>query len=191
MEATVACGQKHKKSIFTYQVWAGNEAGESSYSAVQTVRARLEALCNIRVQATAITVIVSFDPVDGADSFDISMNGQIYNTRDLRIVIKDLTIKRGLNPYPYCDYDPVDYTDPTGESLNILGGVAIGGLLGGVSGFVDSAISQVTGGQKFNLRRLRERRQTVRLWVRQEGPWPTAEWEYRWHLQQILRREPW
>ncbi len=62
-------------------------------------------------------------------------------------------IKRGLNPYPYCDNDPVDYTDPTGEILNILGSAAIGGLLGGVSGFVDSAISQVTSGQRFDLRR--------------------------------------
>ena len=63
-------------------------------------------------------------------------------------------IKRGLNPYPYCDDDFVDYTDPTGEILNILGGAAIGGVLGGVSGFIDSAISQVTSGQKFNLRKV-------------------------------------
>ena len=47
----------------------------------------------------------------------------------------------------------MDYTDPTGEILNILGGAAIGGVLGGISGFVDSAISQVTSGQKFNLRK--------------------------------------
>ena len=60
-------------------------------------------------------------------------------------------IKRGLNPYPYCDNDPVDYTDPTGEIPSIVVSALIGGAIGAVSGFVDSAISQVTGGQKFNL----------------------------------------
>ena len=77
---------------------------------------------------------------------------RFYDSTQGRMLGKD-PIKRGLNPYPYCDNDPVDYTDPTGEILNILGSAAIGGLLGGVSGFVDSAISQVTSGQRFDLRR--------------------------------------
>ena len=34
-------------------------------------------------------------------------------------------VKRGLNAYPYCDNDPVNYVDPTGEIANIVsGGIA-------------------------------------------------------------------
>ncbi len=38
---------------------------------------------------------------------------RFYDSTQGRMLGKDL-IKRGLNPYPYCDNDPVDYTDPTG-----------------------------------------------------------------------------
>ena len=34
-------------------------------------------------------------------------------------------VKRGLNAYPYCDNDPVNYVDPTGEIASIVaGGIA-------------------------------------------------------------------
>ena len=59
-------------------------------------------------------------------------------------------IKRRINPYPYCDNDPVNYNDPTGEIPSILAAGFIGGLLGGASGFIGSAASQLTGGGKFN-----------------------------------------
>ena len=75
---------------------------------------------------------------------------RFYDSTQGRMLGKD-PIKRGLNPYPYCDNDPVDYTDPTGEIPSIVVSALIGGAIGAVSGFVDSAISQVTGGQKFNL----------------------------------------
>lgn len=77
---------------------------------------------------------------------------RFYDSANGRMLGKD-PIKRGLNPYPYCDNDPVDYTDPTGEILNVVASMAFGGLLEGVAGFVDSAISQVTSGQKFSLRK--------------------------------------
>ena len=62
-------------------------------------------------------------------------------------------IRRGINPYPYCDNDPVNYTDPTGEIANILGGALTGGVIGGVFGFAGSAVSQVMSGNGFDMRR--------------------------------------
>ncbi len=62
-------------------------------------------------------------------------------------------VKRSLNPYPYCDNDPVNYNDPTGEIPTILAGGLLGGLFGGASGFLGSTISQVTSGEKFNWRK--------------------------------------
>ena len=59
-------------------------------------------------------------------------------------------IKRRINPYPYCDNDPVNYNDPTGEIPSILAAGFIGGMIGGASGFIGSAASQLTGGGKFN-----------------------------------------
>lgn len=66
-----------------------------------------------------------------------------------RMLSKD-PVKRGLNAYPYCDNDPVNYVDPTGEVANILIGGAIGGFVGGAFGFAGSAISQLTRGQRFD-----------------------------------------
>lgn len=62
-------------------------------------------------------------------------------------------VKRGLNGYPYCQNDPVDYIDPTGEILNILASAGLGALIGGGAGFVGSAISQKLSGQKVDWRK--------------------------------------
>ena len=61
-------------------------------------------------------------------------------------------VKRGLNGYPYCGNDPVNYVDPTGEVANILAGGILGGIMGGIFGFAGSAISQIAGGQGFSVR---------------------------------------
>lgn len=59
-------------------------------------------------------------------------------------------IRRGLNGYPYCNNEPTDYVDPTGEALNILGGGLLGGIIGAGAGFVSSAVSQSLTGQKVD-----------------------------------------
>ena len=61
-------------------------------------------------------------------------------------------VKRGLNGYPYCGNDPVNYVDPTGEVANILAGGILGGIMGGTFGFAGSAISQIVGGKEFDVR---------------------------------------
>ena len=62
-------------------------------------------------------------------------------------------VKRSINPYPYCDNDPVNYNDPTGEIANILAGAGLGGFFGGAAGFLGNAASQLMDGGKFNWRK--------------------------------------
>ena len=51
-------------------------------------------------------------------------------------------VKRDQNRYRYCDNDPADYVDPTGEIANIVGGALLGG------GFLSSVVSQkMSGGE--------------------------------------------
>ncbi len=62
-------------------------------------------------------------------------------------------VKRGLNGYPYCDNDPADYVDPTGEVPNIIAGGIIGGIAGGIAGFLESSVSQIWNKEKYSLRK--------------------------------------
>ncbi len=77
---------------------------------------------------------------------------RFYDAARGRMLAPD-PVKRSLNPYPYCDNDPVNYNDPTGEIPTILAGGLLGGLFGGASGFLGSTISQVTSGEEFNWRK--------------------------------------
>lgn len=79
---------------------------------------------------------------------------RFYDRENGRMLAKD-PVKRGLNQYRYCDNDPVDYVDPTGEVLNIVGGAVVGGFLGAVGGFVSSAISQGMSGGKIDWKKAR------------------------------------
>ena len=54
-----------------------------------------------------------------SDIWYIFAQARFYDSTQGRMLGKD-PIKRGLNPYPYCDNDPVDYTDPTGEIPSIV-----------------------------------------------------------------------
>jgi len=62
-------------------------------------------------------------------------------------------VKRGLNGYAYCDNDPANETDPTGEVANVLIGGIVGAIIGGAAGFAGSALSQLAEGKGFNARR--------------------------------------
>ena len=89
-----------------------------------------------------------YDPVIGKHF----AQARFYDGTVGRMVSPD-PVKRGLNGYPYCGNDPVDYVDPTGEVANILIGGLLGGAVGGVSGFAGSAVSQLLGGEKFDLKK--------------------------------------
>ena len=59
-------------------------------------------------------------------------------------------VKRGLNSYRYCDNDPADYVDPTGEIAHILWGIGLGGAFGFGGGFLSSAVSQKASGGEID-----------------------------------------
>lgn len=77
---------------------------------------------------------------------------RFYDSRQGRMLGMD-PVRRSLNGYSYCENDPVNHVDPTGEVLNVIGGGLLGGLVGGAFGFVGSAISQVASGQKFDVKK--------------------------------------
>ncbi len=62
-------------------------------------------------------------------------------------------VKRGLNGYAYCDNDPANQTDPTGEVANVIIGGIAGAVIGGAFGFAGSALSQMAEGHGFNARK--------------------------------------
>ena len=66
-----------------------------------------------------------------------------------RMLSKD-PVKRGLNSYRYCDNDPADYVDPTGEIAHILWGIGLGGAFGFGGGFLSSAVSQKASGGEID-----------------------------------------
>lgn len=90
----------------------------------------------------------SFDPVIGK----YFAQARFYDAEQGRMMGKD-PVKRGLNAYPYCDNDPVNYVDPTGEIANIIAGGIAGGVIGGAFGFAGSAVSQLMSGERFSLRK--------------------------------------
>ena len=55
-------------------------------------------------------------------------------------------IRRDLNGYRYGDNDPVDYADPTGEVLNIIGGTVQGGLVASGAGIPMALASNFLAG---------------------------------------------
>ncbi len=87
----------------------------------------------------------AYDPVIGK----YFAQARFYDSRQGRMLSKD-PIKRDINGYPYCNNDPVNCVDPTGEIANVLIGGAIGGLVGGAFGFANSAVSQLMSGKGFD-----------------------------------------
>ena len=87
----------------------------------------------------------AYDPVIGK----YFAQARFYDSRQGRMLSKD-PIKRDINGYPYCNNDPVNCVDPTGEIANVLIGGAIGGLVGGAFGFANSTVSQLMSGKGFD-----------------------------------------
>ncbi|MDL2300869.1 DUF6531 domain-containing protein, partial [Lachnospiraceae bacterium OttesenSCG-928-D06] len=64
---------------YTYRIRANNEGGSSAYSDIQAVRTKPGYPKNIKTTATTNAIRISFDPVNGAESYDIDFDGNIYN----------------------------------------------------------------------------------------------------------------
>ena len=79
-------------------------------------------------------------------------HARMYDPSQGRMLGAD-PVKRGLNGYAYCDNDPVNQTDPTGEVASILLGGIAGGIIGGAFGFAGSALSQIAAGNGFSARK--------------------------------------
>lgn len=91
-----------------------------------------------------------YDPVIGK----YFAQARFYDSAQGRMLSRD-PVKRGLNSYRYCDNDPVDYVDPTGEIANILIGGFLGGVIGGAFGFAGSAVSQLMRRKRIDFRKAR------------------------------------
>ena len=113
----------------------------------------MSCICEVGIQrleadTAARFTSYTYDPVIGK----YFAKERFYDSAQGRMLSPD-PVKRGLNPYPYCDNDPVNYNDPTGEIPSILAGGLLGGFFGGASGFLGSTISQVMSGEKFSWRK--------------------------------------
>ena len=140
-----ADGQGALQQYAEYDVWGGLNVGTESWAGSGrrpegTVLSGLEE--NLRFTS------YRYDPVIGK----YFAQARFYDSVNGRMLGKD-PVKRGLNPYRYCDDDPVDYVDPTGEVLNIIGGAVLGGVFGGAAGLVSSAVSQALSGEKIDWRK--------------------------------------
>ncbi|MDE7332660.1 MAG: RHS repeat-associated core domain-containing protein, partial [Lachnospiraceae bacterium] len=107
-------------------------------------------LPNIQIKHTIGDILL---PLEGINNISDPVTGKyfaqarFYDPAHGRMLAPD-PVKRGLNGYPYCSNDPVNYVGPTGEVASILAG----GILGGTFGFAGSAISQIVGGKEFDVR---------------------------------------
>ena len=140
-----ADGQGVLQQYAEYDIWGGLNVGTESWAGSGrrpegTVLSGLEE--NLRFTS------YRYDPVIGK----YFAQARFYDSVNGRMLGKD-PVKRGLNPYRYCDDDPVDYVDPTGEVLNIIGGAVLGGVFGGAAGLVSSAVSQALSGEKIDWRK--------------------------------------
>ena len=86
-----------------------------------------------------------YDPVIGK----YFAQARFYDSANGRMLSKD-PVKRSLNSYRYCDNDPADYVDPTGEIAHILWGIGLGGAFGFGGGFLSSAVSQKASGGEID-----------------------------------------
>ena len=91
-----------------------------------------------------------YDPVLGKHF----AHARFYDDANGRMLALD-PVRRDLNGYRYCDDDPVNRVDPDGEFWNIVAGAGLGGVFGGIGGFVSSAVSQKLNGEKVDWKKAR------------------------------------
>ncbi len=135
-------GQGVLQQYAEYDIWGGLNVGAESQAGSGS---RLDGAILPGLEENLRFTSYRYDPVIGK----YFAQARFYDGANGRMLGKD-PVKRGLNPYRYCDDDPVDYVDPTGEILNIIGGAVLGGVFGGAGGLISSAISQKISGGKVD-----------------------------------------
>ncbi|WP_347280921.1 RHS repeat-associated core domain-containing protein, partial [uncultured Alistipes sp.] len=147
--ATGAADTYFQHDLYGSTLFAADAQGAIRHHAVHDIWGMPETACGDSSVASGLRFTTyDYDAVLGKHF----AHARMYDPSQGRMLGAD-PVKRGLNGYAYCDNDPVNQTDPTGEVASILIGGIVGGVIGGAFGFAGSALSQIAGGKGFNARK--------------------------------------
>ena len=146
---TTAAGPLYEMpDLWGSPLYTADAQGNATWRAGHDTWGRVETQSSPETDTDIRFTNYTYDPVIGK----YFAQARFYDSAQGRMLSPD-PVKRNINPYPYCDNDPVNYNDPTGEIANILVGAGLGGFFGGAAGFIGNAASQLMEGGKFNWRR--------------------------------------
>ena len=146
---TTAAGRMYEMpDLWGSPLYAADPQGSAVWRAGHDAWGRMETQLSPETDTDIRFTNYTYDPVIGK----YFAQARFYDSAQGRMLSPD-PIRRGLNPYPYCDNDPVNYVDPTGEIPTILAGGLLGGFFGGGAGFIGSALSQAADGGKIDWRK--------------------------------------
>ena len=145
-EAADTCFQH---DLYGSTLFAADAQGAIRHHAAHDIWGMPETICDDISTASGLRFMTyDYDAVLGKHF----AHARMYDPSQGRMLGAD-PVKRGLNGYAYCDNDPVNQTDPTGEVASILLGGIAGGIIGGAFGFAGSALSQIAAGNGFSARK--------------------------------------
>ncbi len=146
---TGAADTYFQHDLYGSTLFAVDAQGAIRHHAVHDIWGMPETICDdISVASGLRFTTYDYDAVLGKHF----AHARMYDPSQGRMLGAD-PVKRGLNGYAYCDNDPVNQTDPTGEVASILLGGIAGGIIGGAFGFAGSALSQIAAGNGFSARK--------------------------------------
>ncbi|MBO7416069.1 MAG: VCBS repeat-containing protein [Bacteroidaceae bacterium] len=132
----------------------GSLTGLLEYDGTQTYGASYDAWGKRTITCGYIQVEKGFTGHEHIDELGlINMNGRMYDPLQGVFLSPDPYIQNPSNPqnynrYSYCLNNPLKYTDPTGELFGIddaILGIAIGAVIGGVSGYMIGDANNASG----------------------------------------------
>ncbi len=147
--ATGAADTYFQHDLYGSTLFAADAQGAIRHHAAHDIWGMPETICDDISTASGLRFTTyDYDAVLGKHF----AHARMYDPSQGRMLGAD-PVKRGLNGYAYCDNDPVNQTDPTGEVASILLGGIAGGIIGGAFGFAGSALSQIAAGNGFSARK--------------------------------------
>ncbi len=146
---TEAADTYFQHDLYGSTLFAADTQGAIRHHAAHDIWGMPETICDdISIASGLRFTTYDYDAVLGKHF----AHARMYDPSQGRMLGAD-PVKRGLNGYAYCDNDPVNQTDPTGEVASILLGGIAGGIIGGAFGFAGSALSQIAAGNGFSARK--------------------------------------